>query len=324
MELDLKKYIPFAIITALIIFSLVMLKDIFVAIISAFVLAFMIRPLYKKLNRKLPRFLSGITCVLVIILIIIIPAIIIVSSVLVQFSQSLETQTLRSIISSLSELPIVSQLNLPIDEITQKSISLTISFLQNALSQIPQVAVTILIMAFGTYYFLLDWEKITAKLKSYLPTKNKEHLAKKIQYSAKNIIYGTLLIAALEFLIAGVAFWLLGIDFAFVYATLIAIFAFIPGLGPLIVWIPLAIYLIYVGSFIKASIVIALGLFLSAYIDGILRAQIAGKKSNIHPFIILIGIIGGISVFGIFGFIIGPITLVITLDILDEITNRNS
>jgi len=319
---EIRKYFPIVILISLVVFSLFIIKDLFVGLISAFVLAFMMRPVYKRLNRKVPRVVAGLLSVMTIVLIVIIPAVIILGTVLAQLSQSINAPTLNFVIDSLANIPGINQMGIPISDLTQRAVSLLISFLSDALSRIPQTAVTLMIVLFGAYYFLVDWEKFTSKIKKYIPVENKEKFSIEISGAAKNIIYGTLLIALIEFLIAGIAFWAIGLKFAFLYATLIAIFAFIPGLGPLIVWIPLAIYLFVTGSLVKAGIVFAIGLFLSVYVDGILRAQISGKKSNIHPFVMLLGIIGGIAVFGIFGFIIGPIVLVVTLQLLEEIVSR--
>ncbi len=320
----LNKFFPLAIIVALVVFSIFIIKDLFVALLSAFILAFMMHPLYKKFNKRMHKTISATLCVIIIILIVIIPLVLIAGTAITQLSESINTPTITEAISSLADLPIISNFHLPIKDIAQRAVVLIINFLQSTLSRIPQMAVTILVIIFGTYYFLVDWEKITSKLKYYIPTKDKEKLSKEISIATKNIIYGTLLIALIEFIFAGLAFWLLGIKFAFVYATLIAIFAFIPGLGPIIVWVPLAIYFAVKSLLVKAALVTVIGIILSFYIDSILRAQISGKKANIHPFLMLVGIIGGITVFGIFGFIIGPIILVVTIQILEDIVKERN
>ena len=249
----LNKFFPLAIIVALVVFSIFIIKDLFVALLSAFILAFMMHPLYKKFNKRMHKTISATLCVIIIILIVIIPLVLIAGTAITQLSESINTPTITEAISSLADLPIISNFHLPIKDIAQRAVVLIINFLQSTLSRIPQMAVTILVIIFGTYYFLVDWEKITSKLKYYIPTKDKEKLSKEISIATKNIIYGTLLIALIEFIFAGLAFWLLGIKFAFVYATLIAIFAFIPGLGPIIVWVPLAIYFAVNSLLVKAA-----------------------------------------------------------------------
>ena len=99
--------------------------------------------------------------------------------------------------------------------------------------------------------------------------------------------------------------------------------AFIPGLGSAIVWVPLAIYYLFFENWFTFIGVVVTGVILSVFVDTILRTKLLGKKSNINPYIMLIGILGGISLFGIFGFIIGPLILIYSLKIIREYLKRN-
>ena len=102
------------------------------------------------------------------------------------------------------------------------------------------------------------------------------------------------------------------------FRGIIFFLAFIPGLGPTIVWAPMAIYYLIVKDYSTMIGVIITGLVLSSFIDTIFRSKILGKRTNLNPFIMLIGILGGIAVFGIFGFIVGPIILIYTIKLLEE------
>jgi predicted PurR-regulated permease PerM len=139
-----------------------------------------------------------------------------------------------------------------------------------------------------------------------------------IELVIKDILVGTFLLALLEATIAIIGFWLLGIKFAIVLGVLIGIFALVPALGPLLVWVPVAIIEFANGNIGTSIGVVVLGIILSTYIDSIVRVSLVGKKSKIHPVVMLIGLFGGIAIFGIIGFILGPLILSILLTIIEN------
>jgi predicted PurR-regulated permease PerM len=93
-------------------------------------------------------------------------------------------------------------------------------------------------------------------------------------------------------------------------------------LGAAIVWVPITLYLVVVGSAIgdysKAIMLFFYGVFVISLIDNILKPKIIGERAKIHPLIILFGIIGGIQLFGIPGILIGPVILAL-FDVVIEI-----
>ncbi len=316
---DLKKYLSWAIITALIVLTFLTIKQFIIPLLSAFILAYLALPLYNKLNKKINSNLSAIICIFLIILIIIIPLILILGELLNQLSLFLQEDTVNNFLTQASEMPLLDQLSLDLNKITQEVVSFSIQILKSTLKEIPSILISLIIITFGIFYSLKNWEILTKKLKQYIPYKDKDKIAKDISEATKNIIYGSIIIALIELVVALIGFYLIGIKFAFIFASLVFILSFIPGLGPTIVWTPLAIYYFIFGSIWQAMALIFLGAILSFGIDAILRGKIVGDKSNMNPLIMLIGILGGISMFGIFGFIIGPLILVYTIEILQEI-----
>lgn len=313
---DLQKYIPIAVIIILIILSFLVIRSYILPLISAFILAYLVKPVYDKLSKKFPKALSSTVCVILILLVIFIPFAAIVGGIINQAS-SIDSTQINSLIDQITSSDLTQ--NLDIDKILNSGLSIILNLLTGATKQLPALAITLLITTFGVYYILLDWDNISNKIIKYIPVNNKTKTAKDISKITKNLIYGTLLVALIEFVVALVGFYISGVKFFLLLPTLIAIFAFIPGLGPTIVWLPLLIYLIFKGSYFSAIGVLITGLIISFAIDLVLRNKIASKGANTHPLIILVGILGGISVFGIFGFIIGPLILSYTIEIIEDI-----
>jgi predicted PurR-regulated permease PerM len=106
-----------------------------------------------------------------------------------------------------------------------------------------------------------------------------------------------------------VRFELFGFDRAVLWGSIAAFGALIPGVGTSIVFIPTVIYLILSGSYFLAGGMALWGMLAVGFIDNLLGPYLIGRKSNLHPFFILISVLGGISLLGPIGFILGPVSM---------------
>ncbi|MFH1711266.1 MAG: AI-2E family transporter [Nanoarchaeota archaeon] len=316
---DLKRYFLVGIIIVLFFLSYKIIAPYLITLISAFVLAYLSKPLYFKLRKKLGKNLAATICIAVIILIIFLVAGLLAGEISSQVNYFLNNENASSFLERISETSFAEKLNLDVAGLTEKGAIFIVSLVTSAISYLPSIFITLLILVLGVYYILINWETIVTRLKGLLPFKDKEKITKEISQTTKAILYGSLFIALIEFFIAIVGFYILGIKAYILLAVLLFFFAFIPGLGPALIWVPTAIYLLITKSWFSLIGIIIIGVILSYGIDTLLRIKILGKKTKINPFIMLIGIIGGITVFGIFGFIIGPLILVYTIRLVKGI-----
>ncbi len=174
------------------------------------------------------------------------------------------------------------------------------------------------------YFILVDWYNLKVRIINAIPFKNKLIILKRIEKVTSEIVYGTLIIGIIEAIVAIIGFSLLGVKLAVLLGIIIGIFAVIPLLGPVIIWLPLMVLELMQENYLSAILFLILGLILTVGIDWLLRIRILQKRSEIHPIIMLIGVIGGIKVFGLTGFIIGPLILSIALSIAEAIATHNS
>jgi predicted PurR-regulated permease PerM len=163
---------------------------------------------------------------------------------------------------------------------------------------------------------IIDWNIFKKRFRDIIPFKNKNKILKKFSNTSHNIVFGTLLIALIEFVVALIGFKLSGITFFILFSVIVGLMAFIPLLGPTIVWVPMSIFLLLQGNYSTSLGVVITGVILSWGVDFFIRIQILGKFSKIHPVILLVGVLGGIQVFGLFGFIIGPLVLGFLIDLI--------
>jgi len=312
------KYFFFIILTILIIVSYFIIKPFIISLLSAFILSYLIKPIFNRVAAKTGKPLASLICIVGAILVLVIPLILIISKLVQELSQALDPEVLKEAFESLFSIPLLDQLNVDPYSLAKTMAPYLFSILTYAITEIGILIIAIFVTLVSTYYMLKDWDYFTLALVNYIPFKNKREVSKEIGEATYNIIYGYAMVALIEFVISLIGFYLSGVKFFVFLPFLIAIFAFIPGLGPLVVWAPLAAFYVLTNNYPIAIGVIITGLIVSIGIDTILSPKLVGKKSKIHPLIMLVGVLGGIALFGIFGFIIGPLILVYTIKLIEE------
>ena len=304
----------------LVVLSFFIIKSFILSLVSGFILAYLSSNAFKKLRKRFGKPLSALICLLLVIIIILIPISILFVSIVREVQYSLNQNTLNIIFENVSHSRIVEFLGLNFEVIKDKLISSILLFATNAITTyLPKFFIYSLVSLFSMYYLLIEWDYIIPKIKGLIPLRNKDKLFLELSNITKGIVYGFLIISVIEFFVSALGFYLSGLSYFLLAALLIAFLAFIPSVGPTLVWLPLAAFYLFTGRYYSAVGIIITGIILSIVIDTILRSKIIGDKIKINPIIMLVGMLGGIIVFGIFGFLIGPIILLYTLRILNEI-----
>ena len=292
----------------------------------AAIIAGMFYPIYKFFNKKLkvPNLGTAITMMIVLV-IIVVPLILIGTLVVSQSidmynSLSQNTGNIKTGINTAVEWirnnPLTAQLNIDQSAITQKFTELAqtlTSFLLNSAKNFTQNSVVFLIMLFITFYslffFIRDGEKLLKKLMHLCPLGDEQEkmLYNKFTSTTRATIKGSLIIGLIQGTLGGLMFWVAGINGAIIWGLLMVLLASVPGIGPYFVWLPAAIVMIILGHTWTGIGMILFGALVIGTIDNILRPMLVGKDSQMHPLLVLLSTLGGIAVFGISGFIIGPI-----------------
>lgn len=291
-----------------------------IIIISAFILAYLIKPFYFYLNKFFKKEISAIFSITILISLFLFPAYFIFKSLYYQLKSFIASQEMQFLFSKISNLGIVDKFGL--ENISSSIISKAYSYIGEILSKVPFLLLGLLIFTFGVYYILTNWEYLTEKLEEYLPMKDKKKKIEGIKKKTDEIVYAILLLGILQAFISWVGFYFLGISNSLIFSVIIFFASIIPGIGPGIVWIPLAIYYLANGKLLVGLSIIILGSIVSYVIGVFLNSKYIGNRIKINPFIMLIGILGGIEVFGVFGFIIGPLILIYTLEFVEEFFNN--
>lgn len=171
---------------------------------------------------------------------------------------------------------------------------------------------------FTMYYLFRDSDTIVARLPDALPLRREqsEGIIMRTQQVVSASVYGVVTIAAIQGILGGLMFWILGIPSPLLWAVLMGFVCMIPMAGSFLVWLPLAIYLMVQGSWAKAVILIIWGALVISTIDNFLRPKLVGGQTKLHELLVFFSVLGGISVFGLLGIVLGPVVLAITLGLL--------
>lgn len=173
--------------------------------------------------------------------------------------------------------------------------------------------VSIVLTPILTLYFLVDKDFFKKKLKEAIPKKYRAdvmYLANKIDYSLSRFVRGRLLMSLYVGVFTTVVLMIMGIEFAFVIGFVTGIADIIPYIGPLLGFIP-AVFFAYLSSPIKVLWVSVLFVLIQWGENNILAPKIIGENLGMHPLVILLSIIIGGGVFGVFGMILSVPTVAV-------------
>jgi predicted PurR-regulated permease PerM len=120
-------------------------------------------------------------------------------------------------------------------------------------------------------------------------------------------VKGGILVAIAQGTLGGLAFWFLGIHAPLLWAVLMAFLSLLPAIGSGLVWVPVAIYLLASGAVWQGVALIVYGVLVIGLVDNLLRPFLIGKDAKLPDYVVLISTLGGIEVFGLNGFVIGPV-----------------
>ncbi len=165
------------------------------------------------------------------------------------------------------------------------------------------------VMLYLTFFLLRDGEKIAGQVTEAIPLDpvRRDQLIRNFVVVVRATIKGSVVVGILQGLVGGIIFWILGIPGPLLWGVLMGVFSFFPAIGTGIVWVPVAIYLLVVGQTWQGLFLVFCGLFVIGLIDNLLRPVLVGKDARIPDYVVLISTLGGLNLFGISGFIVGPL-----------------
>lgn len=296
-------------------------------IFGALILFVIFRPLYHFLVRRagIRKQFAAVLVIIVSIFVVLIPLFFLLNVIISEIQQLLLNQA--SIIASIESganflIHFLSRLNIPAGifqtkieekamELASQAVNYTSLFILSSIQSLSHQSIGLLIMYFLLYYLFTGEDSDFMRRISVAVPFNEENTATLLD-EFRIIVRTTLTASGAVALAQGgiltIVFLIFNIQGAFLWGAIAAILSFLPVVGAPLVWVPAAIVQLLQADYIAGIAILAAGLFISV-IDNFLRPIIQKKVGEIHPLLSLLGIVIGVSLFGLIGIVIGPLLL---------------
>jgi predicted PurR-regulated permease PerM len=300
------------------------------AVLWAVTLAILFNPLQRKLEQWLGgrRNLAAGFSVLACICIVVIPGSMILAALAQEAAalyhristQELDVGTLLARVKNALPPVVLDALSaLNLGDLTEIQARLT-SFLLQASQAVASRAVTIgqgtarLLVSLGVLLYLLfflfrDGAGLAVMIRNASPLGDSytDHILGRFASVVKATVKGNVIIAAIQGGIGGVTFWMLGIDAALLWGVLMGVLSLLPAVGAALIWLPAAAYLLLTADYLKGAILLVVGTLVISLIDNLLRPPLVGKDTSLPDYVVFVSTVGGLSLIGVNGFVIGPL-----------------
>ena len=165
------------------------------------------------------------------------------------------------------------------------------------------------IMLYLLFFFLRDGSALGRRMMDTLPLEGdiKRDLSGKFITVIRATVKGNIVVAMVQGALGGLIFWILDIHAPVLWGTLMAFLSLLPAIGAAIVWLPVAIYFLATGAVLNGLLLAAFGVLVIGLVDNVLRPLLVGKDTKLPDYVVLMSTIGGMALFGLNGFVIGPV-----------------
>ncbi|ERK18220.1 MAG: AI-2E family transporter [Pantoea sp.] len=182
------------------------------------------------------------------------------------------------------------------------------------------------VMLYLLFFLLKDGAWLVSLILEALPlsTYVKHHLLLKFAAVSRATVKGTVVVAVVQGVLGGLAFWITDIDGSLLWGALMAFLSLIPAIGSAIIWVPAAIFFFATGALWKGLFLVGFFVVVVGLVDNILRPLLVGKDTKMPDYLILIATLGGMEVYGINGFVIGPLIAALFIACWNLLSGRDN
>lgn len=304
--------------------SLYILYPYYTSIAASILLAYVFYPVYRKSKNVIRnRYVAAFCMALFIVIITAIPILFVANAMVnesVQFFYKVREIDLGDISAKVSKyLGQNIDLNFYFKDVLN---NLSIAIMKGAsdfILSLPQKILDVFVMLFVTFYLFLDGKYLIHRLSDALPLKYeyKEGLFRKFSDVIFATVYGVIITAIIQGSVGALGLWIFGVKSPILWGIVMIIAAMIPFVGPAFIWLPAALAKIFAGDNFNGFGLLFFGLLIVSTIDNIVRPKIIGSRGKMHPVLVLLGVLGGLKVFGLVGIVFGPLVLAITMVFLE-------
>jgi predicted PurR-regulated permease PerM len=188
------------------------------------------------------------------------------------------------------------------------------------------VLVSFFVMLYLLFFLLKDGAALAERIQGAIPLspQHKQHLFSKFTTVIRATVKGNFLVAAAQGALGGAAFWMVGVQAPLLWAVVMTFLSLLPAVGAALVWGPVAFYFLVTGAVWQGLGLTLFGVLVIGLIDNVLRPILVGKDIKMPDYLVLISTIGGMAVFGLNGFVIGPVVAALFMALWDIFAHQNN
>lgn len=346
-----QRVVPFIVFVLALFLFFKLIQPMITILLGSFLLAYISFPVYRKIIKRIPnKSISIIFSLAIVLLIIAIPFTFLTFEIIQHgssFYKSLSNGIAKGALFGLectsSESKVCSLLNqvekfslerlsvFGFDKQIEKFLTILEEKITKFILSLPIIIAGIFLSIVIAYFIMKDWKNLLKKIFNLLPMsrETKKRLIKEFGNIAHTVIYAQLFVAFIQGVIGTIGLYIFSVPFPIFFGVLIAFCALIPAIGTAIIWAPIALFLILMGSLSNDYWLLFRGIGLLAYgtliistIDNILLAKIVHTRTKVSQIIVIVGVIGGASLFGFVGIFIGPILLLLLITYFETFKKR--
>lgn len=346
-----QRIVPFIIFVLALFLYFKLIEPTITLLLSSLILSYLAYPLSQKIMGKIHhRSISIILSLLIIVIIVLIPFSILAFEITPEgyyFYNSLSSNIEKGALFGFGCLSADSQLCSLINRAEKFSIDRLSRFgfdeqlhdflrvleqkVYDFIQSIPLILTEIVLALFISYFIIDEWEALIKKTIDLLPMRKKtiHLLIKEFGNITHTVIYARLFVALVQGVVGSIGLYLIGFPYHIILGLMMAICALIPYIGTAIVWAPISLFMMASGYFSADYWVLGkgiglffYGLLITSTIDNLLLVDIVHARAKVNQISIIIGFIGGISMFGVMGTFIGPILLPLLMTYFETFKER--
>lgn len=318
-------------LAALIVVSLAfiwLLTPFIAAIFWAALIAILFWPLRRRLDLRLPGWpnLTSVLALTACVLVVIVPLAFILASLVQQaavFYQKVDSgqinlahyiEQVKNAFPMLQSL--LERFHVDLDSLKQGAAAAAVKgsrYLATQAFSIGQntfqIGVGFVLMLYLAFFFLRDGESLVQLMIRALPLGDDRErlLFAKFAEVSRATIKGNLLVAIVQGTLGGLIFWILGIQGALFWGVVMTVMSLLPAVGAAIIWAPVAVWLLASGEIWRGAVLAVFGITVVGLVDNALRPLLVGRDTKLPDYLVLLSTLGGLGLFGLSGFVVGPL-----------------
>lgn len=316
----IEKYFFFGLLLATLVFTFFIFQPFWVIIVLGISFSIVLYPIYEWFNKNnIPPTLSSLVTVILFTILLCGP-ILGVGALVFNQSQDVYQKVLNK---NIDTLPLIEKINTKVNNVlppgvvfdANQKITEFVSYVSSHVANIFSTTISaffsFVLLLLIIFYLLKDgarWRESIMQL-SPLGEQNDEKILSRLTLAVNGVVKGSLLIALTQGVLLGFGFWIFGVPNGALWGVVAAVMSFIPTFGTAIVSVPAIIFLFATGNTTSAVGLLVWAVVIVGLVDNFLGPLVVGRKVNIPSILILFSVLGGISILGPVGILVGPLTV---------------